>query len=202
MAGRDKSEEKKHLKLITLYREAVHQVEPNDECRGADEHRRLTLTMDYFDALEVKDDFADGDQIRAFFGQNIDEELNDYDVAMHSIPIYCPENEITVQAREKDPLYGDPFEERQGAGYLCLIQVYITPEVLRRIDVYKSVEGDKTEAASKVYGCFFNIHLVYDKTMCSYGSHPYTVSTKITDKHYWGYSVPLYKIKTLLCPIP
>ena len=156
MAGRGKTEETKHLKLITLYREAVHQVEPNDECRGADEHRRLTLTMDYFDALEVKDDFADGDQIRAFFGQNIDEELNDYDVAMHSIPIYCPENEITVQAREKDPLYGDPFEERQGAGYLCLIQVYITPEVLRRIDVYKSVEGDKTEAASKVYGCFFN----------------------------------------------
>ncbi len=155
MAGRGKSEETKHLKLITLYREAVHQVEPNDECRGAAEHRRLTLTMDYFDALEVKEDFADDDQIRAFFGQNIDEELNDYDVAMHSIPIYCPENEITVQAREKDPLYGDPFEERQGAGYLCLIQVYITPEVLRRSDVYKSVEGDKTEAASKVYDCFF-----------------------------------------------
>lgn len=155
MAGESKSKEKKNLKLITLYREAVHQVEPNDECRGTDEHRRLTLTMDYFDALEVKEDFSDDDKIREFFGQNMDEELNDYDVAMHSIPIYCPENEITQSAADNDPFYGDPFQERQEAGYLCLIQVYITPEVLRRVDVYKSAKESKPEAAAKVYDCFF-----------------------------------------------
>ena len=159
MAGRGKSEETKHLKLITLYREAVHQVEPNDECRGADEHRRLTLTMDYFDALEVKS-FSTKDDIREFLGQDTNERLREHDIAMHSIPLYWPNNTFTVKFANNNPHYGDPLnsdkaEEQNKAAFLCLIQVYITPEVLRRLDLYGDSEGDSSEAASNAYDFFF-----------------------------------------------
>ena len=153
----NKVDAKSNLKLITLYREAVHKNEK--ESIDKSQCRQLTLTMDYFDALEVKSFSVKENHIRAFLGQDIDEELNYYDVAMHSIPIYCPYNEFTSSIAENNPYYGEPFSIKDGAGYLCLIQVYITPEVLRRLDIYKDKKRIELGAASEVYDLFFrDIH--------------------------------------------
>ncbi len=139
-----------NLKLITLYREAVH--EPDDvSC----DHRRLTLTMDYFDALEVESFSLSDENIRKFFGQDTGEELSEFDVAMHSIPLYSPDNDYIRSIEDKDPQYGDPFENEEAASYLCLIQVYITPEVLRRLDIYKDKEIKDLKDAADVYDSFF-----------------------------------------------
>ena len=153
MAAKKIAEEKNNLKLITLYREAVHQPDPDSQNTGR--HRQLTLTMDYFDALEVKSfSMADGN-IREFFGQDIDEELNDSDIAMHSIPLYRPDNNFTREVAGSDPYYGDPLDENSKNGYLCLLQVYITPEVLRRLDVYKKAPGEGLENVAAIYDSFF-----------------------------------------------
>ena len=161
--------EENNLKLITLYREAVHQQgkdDGDDELQGMDDHRRLTLTMDYFDALEVKTFSMKYDNVRAFFGQNTNEELRDYDVAMHSIPLYWPSSNFTKKFAKENRFYGDTLgydkdeTDTNKANFLCLIQVYITPEVLRRIDIYKGIEGETPEAASKAYDFFFeDLHI-------------------------------------------
>ena len=60
---------KNNLKLITLYREAVHpfgKEDGEDDFQSVDDHRQLTLTMDYFDALEVKSFSMEDDNVRAF----------------------------------------------------------------------------------------------------------------------------------------
>ena len=145
-----------NMKLLTLYREAVHNPIPDSE---TGDNRRLTLTMDYFDALEVKEDFAKDFTIRQFFGQDTKEELREYDVAMHSIPLYRPDNEFTRSFTKENEFYGDPLNDGKNnerkADFLCLIQVYITPEVLRRIDIYRGEVGSTPEAASRAYNFFF-----------------------------------------------
>ena len=161
---------KNNLKLITLYREAVHpfgKEDGEDDFQSVDDHRQLTLTMDYFDALEVKSFSMEDDNVRAFFGQNTNEELRDYDVAMHSIPLYLPNSKFTGKFAKENRFYGDTLvcgkdeKDANKSDFLCLIQVYITPEVLRRMDIYQGVEIETPAAASKAYNFFFeDIHQV------------------------------------------
>ena len=49
------------------------------------------LAMDYFDALEVDEFCSESEKFSKFMGLSIYENLTEHDVAMQSIPLYCPE---------------------------------------------------------------------------------------------------------------
>ena len=137
------------LKLLTLYREAIHKPDKGTDKGSA---RRL-LTMDYFDALEVKSFSFDKDSIRDFLGFCADDALSENDVTMQSIPLYCPSADVRQ---------GDPFENEGKGAYLSLLLVYITPEVLHRFNYGQLT--NKGSAASDVYDLFYSdIHEALDE---------------------------------------
>ena len=73
--------------LIRLYRKAVHDSDAHENVGGSE----IMLAMDYFDALEVDGFRSESEKFSKFMGLSIYEDLTEYDVAMQSIPLYCPE---------------------------------------------------------------------------------------------------------------
>lgn len=73
--------------LIRLYRKAVHDSDAHENMGGSE----IMLAMDYFDALEVDEFHSESEKFSKFMGLSIYEDLTEYDVAMQSIPLYCPE---------------------------------------------------------------------------------------------------------------
>ena len=74
---------------------------------------------------------------------------------------------FTGKFAKENRFYGDTLvcgkdeKDANKSDFLCLIQVYITPEVLRRMDIYQGVEIETPAAASKAYNFFFeDIHQV------------------------------------------
>ena len=122
------------MKLVTLYREAVHYPEREE----AKKPGSRMLTMDYFDALEVRRFVDPEDSIGEFLGFREDDAMNKNDVAMQSIPLYCPV-----------PEGKDPFDDTENGICLSLLLVYVTPEVLSRLDTGKMTGAD-------IYDIFYN----------------------------------------------
>lgn len=105
------------------------------------------LAMDYFDALVPKKIQIEED-INKFMDINTssDNRLSKHEVAMQSIPIYClaediekHEHEISVKAVDgeadgKAAPYRNPFAMQNQYPYLSLVQIYIMPEIMARIE--------------------------------------------------------------------
>ncbi len=148
--------------LIKLYRKAVHKTEPDEIFKRS----KTMLAMDYFDALEVRSFKPDTDKFSEFMGLSINENLTEHDVAMQSIPLYCPEmSGEKVTGYCCDHLcYRDPFDDDVGKfRYFGMIQVYITPEVLVRFDKesFSTSIDNKDSLYLNMYDAFYkDIHLL------------------------------------------
>jgi hypothetical protein len=76
------------LNLLTLYREAIHEpVQGTARSQGSPE-----LAMDYFDTLIAQEFDAKTDSIREFLGLDSAEDYDQNQIAMQSVPLYCPAN--------------------------------------------------------------------------------------------------------------
>lgn len=174
------------LSLVTLYREALH--DPVPVKAGSDDTPELA--MDYFDTLTVKNftNVVDKDSIREYLGLNIDEAFDQNRVAMQSIPLYCPEAVYDTYNGKADGnipknrkcrgLYQDPFQTKELSGtdfgkdlpYLSLIEVFITPEVMARLDtkaVNEQHSGDcfdmEDREALRIYNAFYrDLHILME----------------------------------------
>lgn len=149
--------------LIKLYRKAVHDVETYE----TPENSQIMLAMDYFDALEVCRFDSDTDKFNEFMGLSIYEDLTEHDVAMQSIPLYCPElsGNTIEEYRCMNKCFKDPFDsEANEFGYFGMINVYITPEILVRFDRERFEESsvkDDNSIYLRIYNAFFkDIHIL------------------------------------------
>ena len=152
--------------LIKLYRKAVHDSDGDENMNSS----QIMLAMDYFDALEVDEFRSNTEKFSKFMGLSIYEDLTEHDVAMQSIPLYCPE--ITAEMADEyccdNRCFKDPFDKNSGEyRYFGMIQVYITPEILVRLDrEHLSREHlRKTEKDSygyiDIYNAFFkDLHIL------------------------------------------
>ena len=119
--------------LIRLYRKAVHDSDADENMGGSE----IMLAMDYFDALEVDEFHSDTEKFSKFMGLSIYEDLTEHDVAMQSIPLYCPEitEELAAEYCCHNSCFKDPFDKNSGEyRYFGMILVYITPEILMRLN--------------------------------------------------------------------
>lgn len=147
--------------LIRLYRKAVHDSDAHENVGGSE----IMLAMDYFDALEVDEFHSDTEQFSKFMGLSIYEDLTEHDVAMQSIPLYCPE--ITEKMAEEycchNSCFKNPFNKNSGEyRYFGMIQVYITPEILMRLDREHLKETEKDDFGYLgIYNAFFkDLHIL------------------------------------------
>lgn len=147
--------------LIRLYRKAVHDSDAHENVGGSE----IMLAMDYFDALEVDEFHSDTEQFSKFMGLSIYEDLTEHDVAMQSIPLYCPE--ITEKMSEEycchNSCFKDPFDKDSGEyRYFGMIQVYITPEILMRLNREHLKETEKDNFGYLgIYNAFFkDLHIL------------------------------------------
>lgn len=131
------------IRLVKLKRKAVNGKNVrNGENVGKGEIVKNgdgTITMDYFDVLEVKN-FYSYNPLRDIMDiRNEGKESSD-DISMQSYPLYCSED--TLKNYEGVPGYTDPFQELEDNGmpYLSIIQVHITPEVFARLYCNKETE--------------------------------------------------------------
>lgn len=173
------------LNLLTLYREAIHEpVQGTARSQGSPE-----LAMDYFDTLIAQEFDAKTDSIREFLGLDSAEDYDQNQIAMQSIPLYCPANVYDTYAKKYRGIYWDPFltgsaadkdnteaddrernELRSSMPYLSVIEVFITPEVIARLDTTSFAEkkqGDcfdcEERPALRVYHQFYrDLHLLME----------------------------------------
>lgn len=173
------------LNLLTLYREAIHEpVQGTARSQGSPE-----LAMDYFDTLIAQEFDAKTDSIREFLGLDSAEDYDQNQIAMQSIPLYCPANVYDTYAKKYRGIYRDPFltgsaadkdnteaddrernELRSSMPYLSVIEVFITPEVIARLDTTSFAEkkqGDcfdcEERPALRVYHQFYrDLHLLME----------------------------------------
>lgn len=147
--------------LINLYREAIH--DPESEGGRWGSNTQVLLAMDYFDAVEIMSFAPDMRDLRAFLGLALDDKMTENDVAMQSIPVYCPELDGTFLEYTKNAFYGDPFakfnEEEDGLPYLGLIQVYITPEIIAR---YKTADNEVGSKRGIQENFYLDLHILLD----------------------------------------
>lgn len=137
------------LYLIKLFRKAIHEPAQGEASgitsKGMNDQAPQFLAMDYFDALIPQKIEIDQD-INMFMDiyASPDKGGYKYDVAMQSIPIYCSAEDIE---NHKSPvplksdngdtsvfIYDNPFKQDVNYPYLSLIQVYIAPEIMARIE--------------------------------------------------------------------
>lgn len=173
------------LNLLTLYREAIHEpVQGTARSQGSPE-----LAMDYFDTLIAQEFDANKDSIREFLGLDSAEDYDQNQIAMQSVPLYCPANVYDTYAKKYRGIYRDPFltgsaadkdnteaddrernELRSSMPYLSVIEVFITPEVIARLDTTSFAEkkqGDcfdcEERPALRVYHQFYrDLHLLME----------------------------------------
>lgn len=177
------------LYLIKLFRKAIHksaEVEsPDAASKERDDKKPRFLAMDYFDALIPQKIEIDQD-INMFMDiyASPDEELSEHDVAMQSIPIYCSAEDIENHKRpvcvnsgngnEDVYIYGNPFEQdKEGIkySYLSLIQVYIAPEIMARIEPKYDEPNisDQNKATNSIANQFYeDIHRIIEGYVCEH----------------------------------
>lgn len=125
---------KSDLRLLKLYRKAVHQP----KATNTEGTSTLALATDYFDAMEVQEvpfKYA----LRDMIGTEDDLHITKYDVSMQSYPLYCPSE--TIKKHKNDDKYRNPFDNNERLTYLSIIQVYITPETIARIHFEKKQDS-------------------------------------------------------------
>ena len=147
--------------LIRLYRKAVHDSDADENMGGSE----IMLAMDYFDALEVDEFHSDTEKFSKFMGLSIYEDLTEHDVAMQSIPLYCPEitEELAAEYCCHNSCFKDPFDKNSGEyRYFGMIQVYITPEILMRLNREHLKETIKDDFGYlSIYNAFFkDLHIL------------------------------------------
>ena len=171
------------LYLIKLFRKAIHKSaegeSPDTASKERDDKNPRFLAMDYFDALIPQPIKIDQD-INMFMDiyASPDEELSEHDVAMQSIPIYCSAEDIENHNRpvcvnsgnsdEDVYIYDNPFKKDKAGisyPYLSLIQVYIAPEIMARIEsgYDKQNTSDRKEATHCIADQFYeDIHKIIE----------------------------------------
>lgn len=158
------------LRLIKLQRRDIHKPDTNSITS-----EEPSLTMDYFDALIIEKISLDKGFGR-FMGLNADmyDSMTETDVSMQSIPIYCPgeaidewsgasgqgmsvEGQSLGKGRRTDPCCGDPFDvDISEYPYLSVVQVYITPEAISRIEFPSQGPKGEKNNGEVIRELFFN----------------------------------------------
>ncbi|MDO5138506.1 MAG: hypothetical protein Q4D71_08640 [Oscillospiraceae bacterium] len=153
--------------LIKLYRKAVHDPD------NTKNNTQTMLAMDYFDALEVCRFDPDTEEFNEFMGLCIYENLTEHDMAMQSIPLYCPEinEEMIDEYQCGNNCYRDPFgDDAEDFRYFGMVQVHITPEILVKFDLEgfkNSKSKDHNSIYLSIYHAFFkDIHLLISEFVC------------------------------------
>lgn len=123
---------KEEVRVIKLYREILQEEEVQQRsCKNMD--GKYFFAMDYFDTLLVeKKEMTDA------FGTIVNlgnvEKTDGKQIAVQSYSLYY--SHPMWEKFEKGELCGrkNPFDQTRDLGYLSIVQVHITPEILRRVD--------------------------------------------------------------------
>lgn len=118
------------IKLIRLCRKTINlEIE---EYTGGDDGEDSYFSTDYFDVLHCENKKIE-DNLDSIMGIENGSQIKEDEIAVQSYALYC--NEETIQKYQNCKCYGNPFEGTdKSRTFLSLIQVYITPEIIARLE--------------------------------------------------------------------